>query len=361
MVSGAIFRYLLRPLSGPPLLLTIVVSLLGTMALFAGPFGFALASILAPWVWSYAYLLVDYTARGLPAPVLTIENTAPWHEPRPLVQIVLLAAAGYLVWYLHQGGNDPGAFAAAAIALVFFPASLAVLAVEGHVGRALWPPALLAVVHGIGLAYLVLIAIICGIAALVIALAPYLSTLFRLAVAQLGLYAIASCLGGALYERRLELGLEAWQSPEREAAKLDAGEARKRDRAAEGIYVLVRAGNHAAALTSLGVALGAAPTDPETYRWFRDRAASWQDRRIADRLTSELVSRLLILGRRGEALAEVESWWQQNGRFVPRAARDLDVLKSVATELAHPAARERLSNEAAAAAAADRAAGNTPR
>ena len=97
MAAGAIFRYLLRPLSGPPLLLTIVVSLLESLAHLAGPFGFGLAIVIAPWVWSYAYMLVDYTARGLPAPVLSIENTAPWHEPQPLVLLVLLAAFGYLI------------------------------------------------------------------------------------------------------------------------------------------------------------------------------------------------------------------------------------------------------------------------
>ena len=95
----------------------------------------------------------------------------------------------------------------------------------------------------------------------------------------------------------------------------------------------------------VGIALGPSPVDPQLVRWYRDHAARWEDRSIAERLTGELVGRLLALGQRGEALLEVESWWREGGEFKPGTARDLDVLKSVATELGHAAARERLSRQ----------------
>ncbi len=351
MAAAAILRYALRPLSGPPLVLMLVVSAVGMLAGAAGWLGLPLGAVLASWVWCYTYLLVDYTARGLPPPVLTIEMTAPWHEPRPLLQALALAGVAYLVWSLRQGGNVGGAIAVAVLALASFPASLAVLAVEGHLGRAVWPPALFAIARGLGLSYLLLIAIICGVAALFVAVAPHLPSLLLLACLQFALYAVATCIGGALYEHRLELGLDAWESPEREAEKADAGTARLRARQIDAIYASVRAGNSAEALQTLSHALGPPPTDPEAYRWFRDRAAAWEDRRMAERLTAELVGRLLILGRRTEALGEVEAWWQQGGRFAARTARDLDVLKSVATELGHGESSVRLANEGAAAAA----------
>jgi len=342
MALATIVRYLLRPLAGPPLMFIVVVSVLLAAAAAAGLMGLPLLAILASWIWTYAYLLVDYTARGLPPPVLALEMVNPWHEPRPLLQLlVLLIAAGFAA-SLEKFGARPVAIAVAMVTVVSFPASLAILAVEGDLGRAVWPPALLAIARGLGLRYFLVCGVVIGSGWLVLTAAPHVPLVIAFALGQFATFSIATTLGGALYERRAELGLEAWESPERRAAGTDASATRARDRSVDEVYALLRVREVTAAWDRLRAALGTPPTDPDTYRWFRDRTARWEDRRIADRLNGELVARLIALGRRGEALLEVERWWQQGGEFRPVAQRDLDMLKRAAVELGRDASRERL-------------------
>jgi hypothetical protein len=335
-------RYLLRPLAGPPLLFIAVVSVLLAAAATAGLMGLPLQVLLAAWIWAYAYLLVDYTARGLPPPVFAIEMVNPWHEPRPLLQLIVLLAAASLAGWLAQHGARPAAVAVALVTIASFPASLAVLAIEGDLARAVWPPALIAIARGLGLRYLVVCAIAVGSGCLVIAAAPHVPSVVAYALGQLAAFSVATSLGGALYERRDELGFEAWESPERRAASSEAIAARARDRLVDEVYALLRAREGVAAWDRLHAVLDKPPASPDTYRWFRDRAARWEDRRIADRLNGELVARLLALGRRGEALLEVEAWWRQGGEFHAVTQRDLDVLKSAAAELGRDATRQRL-------------------
>jgi hypothetical protein len=189
------------------------------------------------------------------------------------------------------------------------------------------------------------------VAALLVAGSAYLTPFLWCGLAQLCLFALASALGGAVYERRHELGLEAWEAPERRAALVDAAELRTRSHLVDEVYALVRVRDLPAAWRRLDAGLRSATAAPELYRWFRDRAAAWEDRRIADRLTSELVARLIALGRRGEAVHEVEAWWLGGGTFVSCTQRDLDVLKRAAGELGHPHTLERLAAEQRAAAA----------
>lgn len=351
MGGPPLLGYLLRPFSGPALLLTVVVCVLQLVARAAGLMGLPLDVLLVAWVWSYAYLLVDYTARGLPPPVLSVEMTNPLHEPRPLLQVLLIVAAGSFIWWLEQRGAHAAALAVGGLMIALFPASLALLAIDGSVARAVWPPALLAVVRGLGLSYLWLIGASLVVTAVLAAGSGYLPSFFWYALVQLSLFALASALGGAVYERRAELGLEAWEAPERHAARLDAAELKVRNQLVDEVYALVRVRDLPAAWRRLDAGLGSATAAPELYRWFRDRTARWEDRRIADRLTSELVARLIALGRRGEAVHEVEAWWRSGGTFASCTQRDLDVLKRAADELGHAHTLERLTAAHAAAAA----------
>jgi hypothetical protein len=351
MGGPPMLRYLLRAFSGPPLLLTAVVCVLLVVARAAGLMGLPLDLVLVAWVWSYAYLLVDYTARGLPPPVLSIEMTNPLHEPRPLLQILLIIAASSFIWWLEQRGSHGAAVVVGVLMIALFPASLALLAIDGSVARAVWPPALLAVVRGLGFSYLWLIVATLAVTALLVAGSAYLAPFLWYGLVQLCLFALACVLGGAVYERRAELGLEAWEAPERQAALVDAAELKARNHLVDEVYALVRVRDLPAAWRCLDVGLGSATAAPELYRWYRDRTARWEDRRIADRLTSELVARLIALGRRGEAVHEVEAWWRIGGAFVSCTQRDLDVLKRAADELGHAHTLERLAAEQSAAAA----------
>lgn len=338
-------RSLSVPFHGAPLVFVVVVSVLLWIGLAAGWPGLPLLILAASWTWTYAYLLIERTAHGLPPPVLSVEMANPWHEPRPLLQLVLCAAVASLVVALADRGAVALAALIAASGFVLLPASLAVLAIESHLGRAVWPPALYQVARGLGLYYVAvwLIAIMAG--AIVLAVAPRVPRLASLAIGEFAVLTVAAALGGALYARRDELGLEVWESPEKHAAIADAALLKSRDAAMEEAYGLLRVRDIEGAWQRVRAAIGPAPVDPSSYRWCRDRASQWNDRRIADGLTTEMVARLIVLGRRGEALTEVESWWQNGGTYRAGTARDLDVLKSVATSLGRTSSVTRLQQE----------------
>jgi hypothetical protein len=345
MGDDSFLRGAARAFAGSSLALAAVTTVVLAIGDAAGVLGIPVLLIGASWVWTYAYLLVAAAAHGLPLPVLAVENANPWHEPRPLLQLALLAIAASLAWWL---ANRVGMWAAAAVGvatLVAFPASLALLAIEGEAVRAASPLAIARVAVGLGARYLAVLALGGIYAALLVALAGLLPRIALLAIGQMLLYSLATALGTALYARRHELGLDAWHTPERDAER-DAREA-ERDRAALAaeLYGLIRARRPEVAWTRATTWLQAAGRDPAAFRWLHDRALSWGEQRFADRLGDELVSRLVALGRRGEALEEVEACWRRGGHYSPGDYRDRDALEAVARELGRGATLERLRSE----------------
>jgi hypothetical protein len=342
MRDDSLLRGAARALAGPPLGLLIVTTLVLAVGDAAGMLGIPLLMIGASWMWTYAYLLVNATAHGLPLPVFAVEDANPWHEPRPLLQLALLAVAASLAWWLSQLVGSWAAVAVGGVSLLAFPASLALLAVEGEAVRAVSPVAIARVAAGLGVRYLGLLALGAGYAALVVALEPLLPRIALVALAQLLLFSLATALGAALYARRHELGLDAWHAPEHDAARDARAVERERAALAEELYGLIRARHADVAWTRAVAWLEAGGRDPAAVRWLRERALSWDEQRFADRLTEELVARLIALGRRGEALDEVEACWRRGGHYVPGNYRDRDVLEGVARELRRDAALARL-------------------
>jgi len=351
MWHDLIARGALRPLAGPPLALVAVTTVLFALAVAAGLIGLPLLLLALSWVWTYAFLLVSAVAHGLPLPVLAIESANPWHEPRPLLQLLLLAGAASLAGFL---GTHLGAWAAigvGAFALLTLPASLALLAVEGSTARAVWPPALLRIAAGLGAHYALLLALGALYCAALAAVAPRLPPAALFALAQFLLYSLATTLGSALYARRHELGLEAWQAPEHDRERAQRSADRERAAWADAIYGLLRARRPADAWTQASAWLAQHGRDPGDLRWLRARALEWGEARFADRVGDDLVARLVALGRRGEALAEVEACWARGGTVNLPDYRDRDALEAAAREAGRDASLARLRAERAARAA----------
>lgn len=352
MGDDSLLRGAWRAFAGPPLWLVAFTTVVLAIGDAGGLLGIPLLIIGASWIWTYAYLLVVATAHGLPLPVLAVENANPWHEPRPLLQLALLAIAASLASWLSQHVGRWAAVAVGVVSLFSFPASLALLAVEGEALRALSPLAIARVATGLGVRYLGLLALGAAYGALAAALDRVLPRIVVIAIDQLLLCSLATALGTALYARRHQLGLDAWHAPEHAAARDARLAERERAALAEELYGLVRARHAELAWTRASAWLATEGRDPEATRWLRDRALSWAEPPFADRLTEELVARLIALGRRGEALDEVEACWRRGGRCVPANYRDRDVLEGVARELRRDAALERLKAEHSAGAAA---------
>ena len=345
MGNDSFLRGAARAFTGAPLALTAVATAVLALGDAGGILGIPLLLLGASWVWTYVYLLVVATAHGQPLPVLAVEHANPWHEPRPLLQLVLLGTMASLAWWLREHVGTSLAVAVAALSLLGFPASLALLAVEGDAVRAASPLAMARVAVGLGSRYVALLALGTVYGVVAAALAAVLPRIALLAVGQMLLYSLATALGCGIHARRHELGLDAWQAPEREAERHARAAERDREALATELYGLIRARHPEVAWTRATAWLETAGRDPAAIRWLRDRALEWGEARFADRLGEELVARLIALGRRGEALAEVEACWRRGGGYSPTDYRDRDVLEGVARELRRDAALERLRAE----------------
>jgi hypothetical protein len=318
----SLLHHMLRPARGGAAGVVVVFAILLTIAAKAGFAGIPLALILVSWLFKYAYVLFDHVVRGVDEPpALDITMVNPLNEQRPIGQIIILAAVGALA-KLTAVMLSPVAGAALAIAGLFFlPASVAILGLEGSMLKAVYPVALGRMVAGLGLMYAAVLGIIAGVI-----LALWLTTQLALwmpvqfAFGMFALLSIFSSLGGALYERRHELGLETWHSPERTADKERQAEVKKSEHLVTEAYGLVRVGAHTKAWDLLQSWLASRGHAAEDYRWVRDKVITWTDTRYADRLTQEYVDRLLSAKRDGEALDAVRERLRVDKAFRPKSA-----------------------------------------
>jgi hypothetical protein len=142
----------------------------------------------------------------------------------------------------------------------------------------------------------------------------------EIAIFMFCILSIFSVLGGALYERRHELGLEAWASPERTAELQRKQDLRESEKEVTEAYGQMRAGSHTRAWQLLQDWLAARGNAPDDYRWLCGRVASWGDPRYMTRLTEDYVDRLLVLKRNGEALDVVARRLTDDPSFRPKSA-----------------------------------------
>jgi hypothetical protein len=332
----------IAPLRGPPLVLVLVVTPLTVLAQSASMFGLPLLMILAGWIWSYTFLIVEALAEGLQVPVLSIERTNPWHEPRALVPPLLVLAVG---WVATVPAGRPQALVliVAALLAALMPASLALLAAGCGLGRALWPPALVAVVLGLGTRYLGILLVGVIYTAALATLGRRMPALVLVAAGQLALYSFGSLLGRSLFRRREALGLDAIAAPERDHDRAAALSDREAEALATRIYGLLRVKRETEAWHDVETWLERKPADPTPCRWLRDRALAWSESRFADRLDGVLVMRLVAAGRLGEAVATVEACWSRGGTLASQSAPALAALIDAAARMGHESTAARLA------------------
>jgi hypothetical protein len=317
-----IFRHLIRPVRGGSAGVLIVFALLLFIAAKAGLAGIPLALILTSWFFKYAYILFDHTVRGFDEPpTLDIQMLNPLDEQRPLGQVVILALIYVGVKFAqHTLGSAVGLSLAAAAALLL-PASVAVLGLEGNIFKAAYPVAWVRMVLGLGPLYAFVLALIAGYSLLLAWLGTWdLWLPLEIAAVMFCILSVFSVLGGALYERRHELGLETWASPERSQALREAQEVRQSEQEVTEAYGQMRVGAHTRAWQLLQSWLTARGHAPDDYRWLCSRVASWGDPRYTTRLIEDHVDRLLVLKRNGEALDVVAQRLAEDASFRPKSA-----------------------------------------
>jgi membrane protein implicated in regulation of membrane protease activity len=243
----------------------------------------------------------------------------PADEQRPIAQLAILGLIYGTVKLVDVQLGSALAVSLAAAAALLFPASVAVLGLERNVFKALYPPVLAHMVRGLGVAYLVALAVIGAYIAGIAALLQWVSFLpLELAIAIFGILSIFSMLGGALYERRHELGIDTHRSPERSAELERLAELRRSEAVVTEAYGLVRVGSHTRAWSMLQDWLAARGRSAESYHWLCQRVAAWTDPRYATRLTQEYIDRLITLRQDGQALDVVTRRLEQDPSFRPR-------------------------------------------
>jgi hypothetical protein len=317
-----ILRHLLRPVRGGAAALLIVFAFLLSVAARAGLMGLPMALILISWFFKYAYILFDHTVRGFDEPpVLDIHMVNPVNEQRPLAQLVILGLIYAAVDFAHRTLGLGVALTIAGVAALFLPASVAVLGLEGNILKAAYPVAWVRIVVGLGPMYVLVLAIIAGYALLIALMFRWeLPMPVGIASFMFCFLSVFSVLGGMLYERRHELELETWASPERTQERRQAEDLRQSDREVAEAYGQMRAGSHTRAWEQLQTWLSSRGHAPEDYRWLCARVVSWGDPRYITRLTEEYVDRLLTLKRCGEALDVVAARLADDATFRPKSA-----------------------------------------
>jgi hypothetical protein len=302
----------------------IVFALLLFLAAKALFIGIPLALLLTSWFFKYAYILFDHTARGFDEPpTLDIQMMNPVDEQRPLGQVAILGLLYGAVKLAESYLGPTVAISFAIVAALLLPASAAVLGLEGNLLKAANPLEWIRMIRGLGPLYAAVLLVIVAYG-LGLTLLARLELWLPLEIAT-GMFAVLSVfsfLGGALYERRDALGIEAWASPERTEERRRAQELRHSEHIVTEAYGLMRADSHIKSWKLLKDWVASRGNAPDDYRWLCEHVLSWDDRRYITRLTEEFVDRLLTLKRAGEALDVVAQRLKLDQNFRPKSAAD---------------------------------------
>ena len=346
---GSIIRLIVLPARPTPLVLIVVFALGLTLAARAGLFGIPLALLLLSWFFKYAFVVFDTTSRGFDEPpVLSIEMVNPANEQRPLGQLLIVG-----VFYGATGAMEPLVGSAVVSflrfsALALLPASIATLGSAGSIVEAVNPVVLFGLIRRLGALYLVVIAAVAAPAGLAWAITTQSFGSFELGLPLTlalmmfcGLSAF-SVIGGMLYEKRDELGLDAWKSPERDRTRASRETGIQHERFIDELYGHWRSGARTEARQAAEKWLDAHQRDPDEYEWLCSRLLKWPDRRLAHRLAQDYIARLLDARRASDALGVARRHLDADADFRPARASELIRLVTVARDAGDRAVARRL-------------------
>lgn len=296
-----LLRYLLRPLETTSLLAIALFTFGFTIGLGAGLYGIIMTLLMMSWFFKYAYVLLDATANGIEEPPTMAAEMLNPVEQRPLMQLVICCGVGWLVYRI---GGIAGV-AVGVLALLYLPASVAVMGASARAIDAVNPVALTRVVLGLGNYYVLILAVIAVYAfALLVLVQSGLPLFVQILFVDFAIFSIFALLGGALYERRHVLGYEPTHTPERKAERAERERSRERAHALDVVYGEARGGNFLAARESLLNWIR--HNDPDwlerDVRFFFSEARTWQDEKAFVFLSRFLISELIEMGKTGTAV-----------------------------------------------------------
>jgi hypothetical protein len=346
-------RYLLMPFRATPLLLVAIFAVLWFIALQATIAGLPLDFILLSWFFKYCFVLLDTIVAGQDEiPVLSVEMINPVDEQRPLVQAVISALGFLASWAVYHAYGPIAGLALGAVLLCALPATVGLLAMSDSWLHALSPLAIARVMKGLGLTYVVVLAIVLLGALLMVAIAATLhSRLLMLVLSQLVFMAMFCAIGGGIFERRIELQLATRTQEERITERANRYHADERNAVLDRSYALLRLKRRSEAWANLEpwIRKHCPDTHPFTeYHALLTATCTWDDPVIGDRVANEYVEKLLANGETGMVLEALQLRLASNPAFCPAPPAYAKRL----TELASLAGRKAMSRQLLANAAA---------
>lgn len=328
MQPATVVRFLAIPLRMAPALLIATFSLLLVLATKATLLGIPLALVLLSGFFNYAFILLDGIADGArELPVLSIEMLNPISGQRSLVLLTVVVIAFFASSAATYWFGPWFAIAGAGVCATVLPAMIAVQGATGSVAQSLNPLTCFRLMQRLGADYALILA---GIALLGIAGAAIVSAsggtlplIVRIALLMYGWLAIFALIGGVLFERRLDLGLDDSLVVEPDEASIDAQRERIRTQQVDRIYAEWRGGARETAWQTISTHLDQSADPLVELRWLYERIARWPDPRLANRLAQELLPRLMATRHTGEALDIARARLKADADFRLPASNDL--------------------------------------
>ncbi len=337
-------RILLVPLQPTVLLLVALFSVLLTICVSGGVLGIFGTALIGAWFFKYCYVLIEHLADGAhEAPVLDADMISPF-ETRPMLQAVLIGAGAALCYWLPGSAGMP----VGVVLVLLLPATVAMLGMGERLHHVVNPLRLLRVITGLGPQYLLILAsiVLCG-GLLALLWRASLPLLAWLALAQWLLIAVFCLIGGAIYQRRRELGFEPRRSPERDAARADGERLRHRARMIDEVFQLARIGRHQDATRPLTTWLAAhADHVTEDAREVATRALQWNQPAALEPIGAVLVRFLLRAGRADVSLALYDTLCREVPRLTLNSREDLMSLAAYAQDTGRARHAEHLRESA---------------
>ncbi len=340
------------PLRATPLILVAVFTIIWYFAIRAKVMGIPADLILTSWFFKYCFVLLDSTVAGHEEmPVLSVEMLNPVDEQRPLIQSII-AALGFIVcWWVYHAVAPIAGLALGALLLSALPATVGLLAISDSWVHALSPLAIGRLMKGLGRTYVGVLAVVLGGALAVVTLALTLdSILLMLALAQLVFMAMFCFVGGAIFERRVELQLETRTHGERVAERGERYHADDRAAVLDRSYALLRLKRRSDAWANLEPWMRKHCPDSHPFTEYHallQATCSWDDPAIGDKVADEYLGKLLANRETGMALEALEIRLASNPNFYPAQP----AVATRMTELATLSGRKALTRQLRANAA----------
>jgi pentatricopeptide repeat protein len=320
-----LLRVILVPFHVTSLILIGVFAVLFSIFDIAGFYGIFASLIAQIWVVKYCYVLIEHIADGAKEPPVMSDDMLSPFEIRPWVQLAIIIAGAVLCVRI---GATAG-FLLGCFLLALLPASIAVLGVGEPFYQAVNPVMLLRLVRGLGPYYLlILVSIPLYIGILLLLRKLELWSLLLHAVGLVCEISFFALIGGCLYLRRHQLGIEPSRSPERTAARQEAERVKLRAQMLDEVFQQARIGKFIEATRPLARWLSA--LDGETVsrdaQFIAAQAIGWQLPSGLNTIGSTLIRHLLRAGRPEMALAVFERLREHAPTLTLDSTDDLRVL-----------------------------------